>query len=156
VIHPLECRQYRAKPSTGEDRPGSTPSWLKRGVLWGLAALGNGAIAAIGAECRRVAEEDAKRPNSGARVPGRGTHAHRQPNEGHPGPGWGIRNFKTNPAPRRAERLATVHTPGGASAPAAKCIGRAAGATWRRAWGFVVSQIRGDRGSSSETIRAGD
>src|ERR1700719_3458629 len=58
-----------------------------------------------------------------ARVPGRGAHAHRQPNEGHPGPA-GHSQLQTNPAQGGGASWNTTHT-GGLGA-AAECLGRVA------------------------------
>ncbi len=70
-------------------------------------------------------------------MPGRGTHTHRQPNEGHAGR-LGVRNFK--PTLRKAaERLATVHTPEGMPLPP-NVLAELQRDMARL--GFVVSQIR--------------
>ena len=71
VIHPLECRSI-AGTSTGEDRP-ARHRVAEAGVL-GVAARGTGPLhhGARADDCRRGRQ--AAEP--GARVLGRGTHAH--------------------------------------------------------------------------------
>jgi len=83
-------------------------------------------------------------------VPGRGTHAHYQPNEGHPGSA-GIRNFK--PTLRKAaERLATLRTP--ESTPLPPNVSAELQRDMARL-GFVVSQIREIEEARQKTIGAG-
>src|SRR6202035_4643139 len=105
----LECRRI-ARTSPGEDRP-ARHRVTEAGVL-GVAAWGTGPLhhGAHPDNCRRGRQAAQSR----ARVPGQGTHAHRQPNEGDPRPG--IRNFK--PTLRKAaERVTTLHTPEGSALP---------------------------------------
>ena len=96
-----------------------------------------------------IAEEDAKRPNrereclvrERTRIVNRmkGTLAR-----------LGIRNFK--PTLRKAaERVTTLHTPEGSALP--PNVSAELQRNMARL-GFVVSQIKGDRGGSSETIGA--
>src|ERR1700730_4540372 len=88
----LECRGI-AGTSPGQDRP-ARQRGAEAGVLgvaaWGTGSLQHGARPDDGRRGRQAAEP-------GARVPGRGTHAHREPNEGHAGPA-GHSQLQTHPA----------------------------------------------------------
>src|SRR6478609_7124223 len=119
---------------------------LKRGVL-GVAAWGTGPLhhGAHPDNCRRGRQAAQSR----ARVPGQGTHAHRQPNEGDPRPA-GHSQFQTNPAQGGGACYNTAHA-GGLSA-AAECLGRVA--AQYGAPGLRRQPDQGDRGGSSETIGA--
>src|SRR6266478_2599391 len=88
----LECRSI-ARTSTGQDRP-ARHRVAEAGVL-GVAAWGTGPLhhGTRPDDCRRGRQA----AQSGARVPGRGTHAHCEPNEGHPGPARHSQ-LQTNPA----------------------------------------------------------
>src|SRR5271156_2175717 len=77
VIHPSSVAVSR-RTSPGQDRP-ARPRVTEAGVL-GMAAWGTGPLhhGAHPDNCRRGRQA----AQSGARVPGQGTHAHRQPDEG--------------------------------------------------------------------------
>src|SRR5438477_7543175 len=142
----LECRRI-AGTSPGQDRPARHR--VAEARVLGVAARGTGPLhhGARPDDCRggRQAAE------SGARVPGRGTHAHRQPNEGHAGPARRAQ-FQTHPAQGSGASCNGTH-PGGHAA-AAKHLGRAAAR--HGAAGLCRQPDQRDRAGSSETIGAGD
>src|SRR6266513_3179103 len=79
---------------------------LKRGFLgWLRGERGPLHHGARPDHCRRGRQ--AAQP--GGRVPGRGAHAHHQPNEGHPGPA-GHSQLQTNPAQGGGASCNTTHT----------------------------------------------
>src|ERR1700736_1205094 len=141
----LECRRI-AGTSSGEDRP-TRHRVTEAGVL-GVAAWGTGPLhhGAGANECRRGRQA----AQSGARVPGQGTRAHRQPNEGDPRPA-GHSQLQTNPAQGGGASCNTAHA-GGLDA-AAECLGRVA--AQYGAPGLRRQPDQGDRGGSSGTIGAG-
>src|ERR1700756_4629809 len=144
VIPSLECRGI-ARTSPGEDRP-ARHRVTEAGVL-GVAAWGTGPLhhGAHPDNCRRGRQAAEPR----ARVPGQGTHAHRQPNEGYPRPA-GYSQFQTNSAQGGGACYDTAHA-GGLGA-AAECLGRVA--AQYGAPGLRRQPDQGDRGGSSETIGA--
>src|SRR3979490_2142454 len=78
VIHPSSVAVSREHRREKTDRLDT--ELLKRGFLgWLRGERGHCSMARVPDDCRRGRQ--AAEP--GARVPGRGTHAHRQPNEGH-------------------------------------------------------------------------
>src|ERR1700737_2095903 len=113
VIHPSSVAVSREHRRAKTDRLDT--ELLKRGFLGWL----RGERVQHGArpdDCRRGRQ--AAEP--GARVPGRGTYAHRQPNEGHAGP-TGHSQLQTNAAQGGGASCNATH-PGGLGATA-KCIG---------------------------------
>src|SRR6266446_2563239 len=79
VIHPSSVAVSREHRLAKTDRLDT--EMLKRGFLgWLRGERGHCTMARV----PTMAEEDAKRPNRGARGPGRGTHAHCEPDKGHP------------------------------------------------------------------------
>ena len=118
VIHPSSVAVSREHRRVKTDRLDT--ELLKRGFLgWLRGERGHCSMARV----PTIAEEDAKRPKSRARVPGRRAHAHRQPHEGYPGP-VGHSQFQTHPAQGGGSSCHATH-PGGHAA-AAKHPGRAA------------------------------
>ena len=91
VIHPSSVAVSREHRRAKTDRLDT--ELLKRSFLgvaaWGTGPLQHGARPDDAGGGRQAAQ-------SGARVPGRRTHAHCQPNEGHPGPA-GHSQLQTNP-----------------------------------------------------------
>src|SRR5271169_609436 len=145
VIHPSSVAVSREHRRAKTDRLDT--ELLKRGVL-GVAAWGTGPLhhGAHPDNCRRGRQA----AQSGARVPGQGTHAHRQPDEGNLRPA-GHSQFQTNPAQGGGASCNTAHA-GGLGA-AAECLGRVA--AQYGAAGLRRQPDQGDRGGSSETIGAG-
>ena len=115
----LECRGI-AGTSPGQDRPARHR--VAEARVLGLAARRTGPLqhGARPDDCRRGRQAAEPR----ARVPGRGAHAHREPDEGHPGPA-GHSQLQTNPAQGGRSVLADAAHAGGRAA-AAKHLGRAA------------------------------
>src|SRR6202008_3108443 len=89
----LECGRV-AVTSPGKDR--SARHRVAAARLPGVAAWRTGPLqhGARANDCRRGRQA----AQSGARVPGQGTHAACEPHKGHPGPA-GHSQFQTNPAP---------------------------------------------------------
>jgi hypothetical protein len=100
-------------------------------VAWGTKPLQHGTRSD---NCRRGCQA----AQSGARGPGRGTHAYCQPNEGHPGPA-GHSQLQTNPA-HSGRGLATLHTPEGSPLPPNVSAELQRDMARLR---FVISQIKG-------------
>src|SRR6202011_3779707 len=118
---------------------------LKRGFLgWLRGERGHCTMARVH-DCRRGRQ--AAKP--GARLPGGGTHADCEPDKVYPGPA-GHSRLQTNPA--QGSRTSGNRAHPGGHAAATKHLGRAAAR--RGAAGLCCQPDQGDRGSSSETIRA--
>src|SRR6202045_1079527 len=138
VIHPSSVAVSREHRRAKTERLDT--ELLKRGFLgWLRGERGHCSMARV----PTIAEEDAKR------MPGGGTHAHCEPDKGHPGPA-GHSQLQTNPAQGGRTSCNRAH-PGGHAA-AAKCLGRAAARHGAAA--LCRQPDQRDRGSSSETIGA--
>src|SRR5467141_3773483 len=146
VIHPSSVAVSREHRRAKTDRLDT--ELLKRGFLgWLRGERGHCAMARV----PTIAEEDAKRPNREREcLVGERTHAHYQPNEGHPGSA-GHPQLQTHTAQGGGASCNATHP--GEHAAAAKCLGRAA-ARYGAA-GLCRQPDQGDRGGSSETIGAG-
>jgi len=134
VIHASSVAVSREHRRAKTDRLDT--EFAEAGGSWGGCAgeRGHCTMAARPDHCRRGRQ--AAQP--GARVPSRGAHAHRQPNEGHPGPA-GHSQLQNQPCARRRSVLQHYrHREGSAlppnvSAELQRDIARL---------GFVISQIK--------------
>src|SRR6201981_3256758 len=121
--------------------PGGAAARVPGVAAWRTARVQHGARSNDRRRGRQAAQ-------SGARVPGQGTHAACQPHEGHAGPARHSQ-FQTNPAPGGPKSGNHAH-PGG-HAGAAKCLGRAA--TRCGAAGVRCRPDQANREGSSTAIR---
>ena len=144
VIHPSSVAVSREHRRAKTDRLDT--ELLKRGFLgWLRGERGHCSMARV----PTIAEEDAKRPNRERECLVGERTRHREPNEGHAGPARHSQ-LQTDPAQGSGASCNGTH-PGGLAA-AAKCLGRAAAR--HGAAGLCRQPDQGDRGGSSETIRA--
>src|SRR5213595_3230681 len=118
VIHPSSVAVSREHRRAKTDRLDT--ELLKRGFLgWLRGERGHCSMARV----PTMLEQDAKRPNRERECLVGETHAHCQPNEGHPGP-TGHSHLQTNTA--QGGRASCNATHAGGLAATAECLGRVA------------------------------